>query len=56
MRLLPKRLTVWRRRGQARISNDLAFLSPEERKQLGQTRDSRKATGKGKGGRFRRPR
>jgi hypothetical protein len=34
MRLLPKRLTAWRRRGHAGVASDLAFLSPEERKEL----------------------
>ena len=34
MRFLPKRLTARRRRGQASVVNDLAFLSPEERKEL----------------------
>ena len=34
MKLLPKRFTAWRRRGKASVANDLAFLSPEERKEL----------------------
>lgn len=34
MRLIPQRLTAWRRRGRVGALNDLAFLSPEERKQL----------------------
>ena len=34
MRLMPKRLAAWRRRGRASVASDLAFLSPEERKEL----------------------
>ncbi len=54
MKLLPKRLTAWRRRGKASVANDLAFLTPEERKQLGTAKGARKPAAKG--GRFSRSR
>ena len=47
MKLLPKRFTAWRRRGKASVANDLAFLSPEERKQLGTAKGTRKPAAKG---------
>ena len=62
MKILPKRLTAWRRRGKASVANDLAFLSPEERKQLGTAKGTRKPAAKGtrkpaaKSGRFGRSR
>ena len=54
MKLLPKRLTAWRRRGKASVANDLAVLTPEERKQLGTAKGARKPAAKG--GRFSRSR